>query len=236
MARERPDGERIIRFPKAGRDLIGVAQGLMPLLSGPGAERRNAVGVVLVTGPEGGEGSSTVAHNLAHIAAERFGTQICVVQVRGDHADDGPGGGPSGGAAPRPEPALAGSAAPLTGPAPVVILALSRRQLLAAVESDLQGGLTAAAPQARLFIVDTPGLLTSIEAFAVCGQADGVLLVAAAERTTPQQIDAVRATIARAGGTIIGAVLNKRRYRLPAFIARLFGIRSRTDPIVGGAG
>lgn len=227
MARERPDGERVMRLSRAGRDLIGVAQGLMPLLSGPGAASRNAVGVVLVTGPEGREGSSTVAHNLAHIAAERFIKQICVVQVRGDQADDGAGG------APRPEPALAGSATPVTGAAPVVILALSRRQLLSAVESDLQGGLTAAAPQARLFIVDAPGLLTSIEAFAVCGQADGVLLVAEAERTTPQQIDAVRATIARAGGTIIGAVLNKRRYRLPAFIARLFGIRSRTDPIVG---
>ena len=162
----------------------------------------------------------------------RFVKQICVVQVRGDHAVDGPGGG----VAPRPEPTLAGPAAPMPSPVPVVILALSRRQLLAAVEGDLQGGLTAAAPQARLFIVDAPGLLTSIEAFAVCGQADGVLLVAQAERTTPQQIDAVRATIARAGGTIIGAVLNKRRYRLPAFIARLFGIRSRTDPIIGGAG
>lgn len=57
-------------------------------------------------------------------------------------------------------------------------------------------------------------------AMAVAGKADGVVLVLEAERTRWPVALSAKATIERSGGTVLGVVLNKRRYPIPDAVYR----------------
>jgi Mrp family chromosome partitioning ATPase len=57
-------------------------------------------------------------------------------------------------------------------------------------------------------------------AMAVAGKADGVVLVVDAERTRWPIALSAKETIERSGGTVLGVVLNRRRYPIPESIYR----------------
>jgi cellulose biosynthesis protein BcsQ len=195
---------RVMRLPDPRRALLGVTQAFVSLLRAPSGPR-----VALVCGAEGGEGATTVARNLAHTLAAEFGGVVCLVRIADDEPDlaDAQGGG---------DVRMDGDAA-----GEVALVSLSRRSLAAALEQGLRASLGALAPRALVFVIDGPPLLNSLDASRLCGDADGLVLVVEAERTAPETLDAAAAVISGSGGRLMGAVLNKRRHRLPRFLLRL---------------
>ena len=67
-----------------------------------------------------------------------------------------------------------------------------------------------------LILIDMPSLSNSPLALASCGSVDGVILVLEAEKTNKLVAEKTKKRIERAGGNILGAVLNKHRSHLPS--------------------
>jgi Mrp family chromosome partitioning ATPase len=73
----------------------------------------------------------------------------------------------------------------------------------------------------HLIIVDCPPIMISPDAARLSGCADGVILVIEAEHTRVPVISRAKDKIEDAGGSIYGVVMNKRRHYIPAAIYRL---------------
>lgn len=67
-------------------------------------------------------------------------------------------------------------------------------------------------------LIDCPSLKTSHMAAMLAPNVDGVVLVVEADRTKRDQIQRARQTVEMANGTLLGCVLNKRRYPVPGWI------------------
>ena len=176
-------------------------------------------------GVEGGEGATTVARNLADLVAREFSTPVCLVRVADDAGEEAVGA--SGATPPK---GAASSLAPVrraaegdAEPGEVLLVELSRRGLNAALEAGFRDSLGRISQYAGVFLVDGPPILESLDAGRLCREVDGMILVAEADRTTPDSVDAARAAIEGYGGRIVGGVLNKRRRRLPTWLAAALG-------------
>ncbi len=71
-----------------------------------------------------------------------------------------------------------------------------------------------------LTLIDAPAVSDSPEALAFAKVSDGVVLVVAAESTRWQVAKQAKDSIEKAGGKVIGAILNRKRYHIPGFIYR----------------
>lgn len=69
-----------------------------------------------------------------------------------------------------------------------------------------------------LILLDSPPVNNSPKALAICQKVDGVILVVEAEKTRWRVAESAKRRIVKAGGNILGVVLNKRRYYIPATI------------------
>ncbi len=69
-----------------------------------------------------------------------------------------------------------------------------------------------------LVIIDSSSATQSPEGLALGRKVDGILLVVEAEKTRRQVAEDVRYQIEDNGGTILGVILNKRRFPIPSFI------------------
>lgn len=69
-------------------------------------------------------------------------------------------------------------------------------------------------------VLDCPPLDASSQAVAFARHCDGTVLVAAAERSSRNQILAARQQIERSGGQIVGAAFNRQRSYLPRWLQR----------------
>ena len=67
-------------------------------------------------------------------------------------------------------------------------------------------------------LIDCPSIVESSDALFLAPTVDGVISVVEADATTKTQITHLEQTITRCGGTILGHVLNKRRYVIPEWI------------------
>lgn len=201
--------EPVMRIENPRRALLGVTQALVALLRDQQSPR-----IVMVSGLEGGEGATTVSWNLARAVAREFAGQVCLIRLE----ETAP-----------PPSARAPEAGSVDG---VFDAILSRRDLAAALSEGLRANLPRISADPLLYVIDGPPLLDSLEAYRLCEQVDGLVIVAAAESTTGAALDAARAVVAGARCRLIGAVLNKRRSRLPAFLVNLFGgvFRPRVTP------
>jgi MinD-like ATPase involved in chromosome partitioning or flagellar assembly len=171
-----------------------------------------AARVVMVCGVEGGEGASTVARNLTHVLAEEIGRPVCFVRL----------GEAETGVLLPPDPGVGGDDRAGDG-GEVIVATLTRRDLAAAIDAGFANSLRRMTQYAEFFVVDGPPLLASIDAARLSGDVDGVVLVVEADRTALTDVDAARDLLDAQGGLLLGAVLNKRRRRLPAFLLRLLG-------------
>jgi Mrp family chromosome partitioning ATPase len=66
--------------------------------------------------------------------------------------------------------------------------------------------------------LDCPSLASSTDALSLAPLVDGIVLIVEADSTTKAQIRSAERQLEAAGGTILGMVLNKRRYPIPNFI------------------
>ncbi|MBI1920748.1 MAG: CpsD/CapB family tyrosine-protein kinase [Geobacter sp.] len=71
-----------------------------------------------------------------------------------------------------------------------------------------------------LVLVDSPPVAVSCDGLALAPKMDGVVLVVEAEKTRWPVAKHARDKIERSGGTLLGIVLNKRRYCIPDLIYR----------------
>ncbi|MGA2403210.1 MAG: CpsD/CapB family tyrosine-protein kinase [Syntrophobacteraceae bacterium] len=70
----------------------------------------------------------------------------------------------------------------------------------------------------ELVLIDSAPLTVSPDGLAIASKVDGVVLVVEAEKTRWQTVRAARNSISSVGGSILGVVLNKRRYYIPQSI------------------
>ncbi len=185
-------------------DMIGLHQRLDALL--PGAARR----VVQFIASRPGEGTSTIARAFARVSATRFGKLVLLL-------DAGPGSGyavDSG----QVLPAGAGHTNLYRAPLPAFSASHAskdRGPRSDAFWDDLR-------QRYELVVVDAPPATASADGLALCGKADGVVLVVEAEGTRWPVAQSVKDAIVRSGGKVFGVVLNKRRFYIPSFIYRRF--------------
>jgi Mrp family chromosome partitioning ATPase len=70
-------------------------------------------------------------------------------------------------------------------------------------------------------LVDCGSLERSVDLLHFASMADGVVVIVEAGRTSKHQIEWVAKLIREVGGTLLGCVLNKRRYPVPGWLYRL---------------
>jgi len=73
-----------------------------------------------------------------------------------------------------------------------------------------------------LILIDSSSDENSSESVAISRSVDGVLLVVEAEKTKKRAVKKLKDRISANGGTVIGVILNKRKYYIPEFIYRKF--------------
>lgn len=69
-------------------------------------------------------------------------------------------------------------------------------------------------------VLDSSPVLTSSASIQLARHVDGVLLVAACERTKWQVLETAQDKLLSSGGNVIGVILNQRRYYIPRFLYR----------------
>jgi succinoglycan biosynthesis transport protein ExoP len=73
---------------------------------------------------------------------------------------------------------------------------------------------------AKLVIIDAPPVLADLSSAALSPRAAGVVLVVEAERTRAPLVEQSRRVIEKNGGRLLGAVMNKRQFHIPGTIYR----------------
>lgn len=71
-----------------------------------------------------------------------------------------------------------------------------------------------------LVLVDAPAASVSSDGFALSRRVDGVVMVVEAEKTRRQAARKTKGKIEDHGGTVLGVILNRRRYPIPAWLYR----------------
>jgi Mrp family chromosome partitioning ATPase len=172
--------------------------------------------VVTLIAARGGEGTSTLASELACAAAALGGPDVLLL-------DAAPAAHCNG----RPsliDTVLAGR--PIEDAVELLAPGVDIAWLAAgmALEPKLLGpsGLTEVAravrARYRLTIVDAPALELGIQGIALAAQSDATVVVVEAERTRPPIVERLVELLRRAGAPVVGTILNKRRLYVPAFV------------------
>ena len=182
--------------------------------------RNGKVPTVQIAGLRGGEGVSVVARSLARATAAGLGGVVQhvvfteAVDAAGSrtvHEDEEDGRGRRHG---------------------VTRLTLPANEALRASTQGIEKVLGALSPAVQLVLVETPPLLSAIEGTALSGRVSGTLLVLAADDSTYGDIAAAREAVERAGGAVMGSILNGRRYRVPGLVAKPLGIAFKRNNMV----
>lgn len=69
-------------------------------------------------------------------------------------------------------------------------------------------------------VLDGPPLPSFSESKVICNKVDGVVIVIESGKTRKQVALRAKKYIEQAGGTVLGVVLNKRKYHIPKWIYR----------------
>lgn len=165
-----------------------------------------------------GEGTSTIARELARVIALELAQPVLLVVVN------------------PPPPPIPGLEAVANGEQPfdavidvdanlplfyktTLCLDGSNKSLLFD-RGELDQLLTQALRHAKLIIIDAPPALSEISGVALARRAGGVLLVVEAERTRAPIVDQARRVIESGGGRLLGIVMNKRKFHIPRPVYR----------------
>jgi Mrp family chromosome partitioning ATPase len=208
-------------LPEAEREFVLILRQVEGAL---GATGSISLGL---TGPSSGVGTSTVALNLACVAAATRGKRVLLV----DANLRAPGFGSGHAMADRPgfsdvlsEKISIGSAAQPADIPELYLLSAGREQKRISVlfEADrIASFLRKAKAEYQYVILDCPPVLSSAETMTLVGKCDGTIMVAEWGKTKREVAERAKDIIAEAGGRIVGITLNKRKYVIPGAIYRL---------------
>lgn len=182
-----------------------------------------AVPILLLASASKGEGTSTIAADLAVVTAEDMGKRVLLVRVVRATARRLPG--LNGGL----ESAIEGAArleeVVARGPGPGLqhtTLTLDEQGSRQALNGTaIKAVLNAALNAADMVLIDAPPVLTDAAAVALARHCGGAILVVEAEKTRAPLVQEARAMIEEQGCPVIGAVMNKRRMHIPNMIYKL---------------
>jgi Mrp family chromosome partitioning ATPase len=169
-----------------------------------------------------GEGVTTLAQSLAAVAARNPRTKVLLCKVSNQQGE----GGSSPFISMETVTALPSeriTASNVGGfPLAQAVPGQARTSLMGSLTapSDLQSIVTSVAGSFDLVVIDLPPVSESALGPSLAKGLDGVVLVVEAERTRAHALRAARRSVEACGGSILGVVLNKRRYYIPDFIYR----------------
>jgi Mrp family chromosome partitioning ATPase len=171
--------------------------------------------IVEITASSSGEGTSTLARDLANAVSSTLGMRVLLILVE-------PHQGPLIGL----EAAAAGDATVTEAIAPAQDGPFYRATLSATGAGSRMlfdsGGLERVFRElldlVDIVFIDAPPVLADVASLVLARCAGGVLLVIEAERTRAPIVEQARRAIESNGGRLLGVVMNKRRYHIPRSI------------------
>jgi len=173
--------------------------------------------VIYFTAVSHGEGTSTIARELAITAARSAWCKVALV-------DANPGAGAQSGAFGLLDVAAEAPDLPFSrswfGEAELQEAALSGGTAVPSVEA-VRGLFDRLRTEFTLIVVDGPPTASVRHATAFSAAADYVVLVVEAERTRATDLERARTALEQLGARVLGIVLNKRRTWVPGLLSRL---------------
>ena len=182
--------------------------------------------VIQFVGSVEGEGTSTLVQEFGRISAVELGKSVLLLKADSNEPADEDFDAPTTSTTPDLE-GLMRNGVPLeevfskSGDACFFVCPISaRRNTTSSVLTSprIDGVFQKLKEHFDLILVDTPPVSQSPHALAICQKVDGVVLVIEAEKTREPVAESVKQKITKAGGNILGVVLNKRRYYIPTSI------------------
>jgi protein-tyrosine kinase len=194
------------------QELVNLYQIAERMLDGP------AIRVFELISATPGEGTSTLACELARTVMETVGRRVLLLKIVRQRAAAGPcldsvlcGDVPL-------EAALTRVAGGSYLTAEIEAAEQPGTRLFDAQRfDDLFGQLSSLV---EVVIVDAPPALTEFAGLVLASRVGGVILVVEAERTQAPIVNRARRLIENNGGRILGVVLNKQRWHIPRFFER----------------
>jgi Mrp family chromosome partitioning ATPase len=176
-------------------EMVRLHQSIRGLL--PGRSSR----VIQFVAAQSGEGTSTVARELARVAATRFDERVLLVEGAATFSRQT-----------THDITLTSDGVRQVGNIPLFVA--DTRAI-----ADMCTDRDASSPHAayEFVVIDTPATPWSLPSKV---HVDGFLLVIAADGTRWPVVETLKQNIERQGGTVLGVVLNKRRYYIPKVIYR----------------
>ncbi len=181
--------------------------------------------VVHVTSARHGEGTTTVARELAAAAARSRWCKVALLEAdRPAEGDPLAAGLPSMGLL--ESFGETGKAQPLRrlrmGESEIGLGTLSSSAAMTPKVESVRGLYNWMRANYTLAIVDCPPVQEAGDSAVMAPIADGTILVVEAEKTRIAEIKRARDALEMWGATLLGTVLNKRRDRTPRFLKRMF--------------
>jgi Mrp family chromosome partitioning ATPase len=175
---------------------------------------------VMFLAPQGGEGTTTVALQFAHVLARDPGARPLLIDCHArrpayEPSDDG--------RAVVLDPRIAGKAAQpptIASNLFVVPVADEMREAGLIQAAALRDTIAANANGFDWVILDAPPVLDSPDAAALGAVADGVVVVLQAGRTKRPVMTRTSELLSKSGSNLLGTVLNRRVLEIPEFIYR----------------
>jgi Mrp family chromosome partitioning ATPase len=170
-----------------------------------------------------GEGTSTIARDLAVTVADEVGKRVMLVTIINPKF-----GRPRDAVTVGLEAVIAGHAelAEVVEEVPGTPLVETTLAVGGEANRNLFDGpaldalLKAALATVDLLIIDAPPALADVAGVALARSVGGTVLVVEAERTRAPIVDQARHLIESHGGHILGVIMNKRRFHIPSAIYR----------------
>lgn len=173
---------------------------------------------VMFIASQGGEGTSTVAAQFAQSLASDERLRVLLVDAHVRRPAYGRDGSPAGGL---PARVLSHPRSPSDAPSPDLMpLGGDSHEAHTLTPSSLRESLEAIASGYDWIVIDGPPVLESPDAATLGAVADGVVVVVQAGRTKRPVLARSVDLMSRAGGRVLGMVLNRRRLEIPEFIYR----------------
>ena len=174
--------------------------------------------VVMFIASQGGEGTSTVAAQFAQSLASDERLRVLLVDAHVRRPAYGYDGSPS--AVPPARVTPRRQAQPDAPGPDLMPLSADSREAHNLTPASLRESLDAVASGYDWIVIDGPPVLESPDAATLGVVADGVVVVVQAGRTKRPVLTRSVDLMSRAGGRVLGMVLNRRRLEIPEFIYR----------------
>ena len=193
--------------------------------------------VITVTSAQAGEGVSTISRRVALSLTHHLGDTL-LVDAHLCRASNEP---TEGRVAPAP-----GLAEAIAGTSAIESLIAvdekkqlhllpagycARHSMLLVASSDFDRLMLLLRRRYKWIVIDAPPIALVQDAAAISRAADGTIIVVRAECTRTEVVAEAQRVITRAGGKILGAVLNRRRYYIPNWLYRTLYGQASISPI-----